>query len=61
MFRYQGKFKSVLWNNKDIMVDNHLYYKKELHDKGIVYIKDLIDSQGHFLAIHNIKLKYNID
>ena len=41
--------QQVIWNNKDITVEQRLIFKKGLFYKGIITIVDLLSDAGIFL------------
>ena len=57
----QLKFGGVLWNNKEFSIGGRCLYNKEWHDKGIIYIKDLLDNENKLLTIPAFKNKFNIN
>ena len=54
-FASEGDWKNIVWNNKEIRIDNKPVYYKNYFKPGIIYIHDLllnlntIDSYNYFL------------
>ena len=54
-FASEGDWKNIVWNNKEIRIDNKPVYYKNYFKSGIIYIHDLllnlntIDSYNYFL------------
>ena len=46
---YEDVVQQVIWNNKDITVEQRLIFKKGLFSKGIITIVDLLSDVGIFL------------
>ena len=46
---YEDVVQQVIWNNKDITVEQRLIFKKGLFSKGIITIVDLLSDAGIFL------------
>ena len=50
-----------LWLNNQITIENKpIIWKKWLH-KGIKYVNDLLDPQGHLLSLDDFNARYNIN
>jgi hypothetical protein len=45
----QGNSHEILWNNKDILIDNSSVFYKDWLSKGIIYIQDLCRPDGTWL------------
>ena len=50
-----------LWCNSDIKIQNRIIYYNVWYEKGIEYIKDLLDENGIFLEFETFRTKYNLD
>ena len=50
----------ILWYNKNITVDKKEIFKKSWHNKGISFIHNLIENDGHFLSHTDISRRYNV-
>ncbi len=55
------EYKGVLWNNKDICIGGKMLFKKQWYQKGIIYVKDLLDKALKPLTRQEIATKYNVD
>lgn len=55
------KREFILWNNKDIHIENQSFYWKTWFSKNIVFVQDLLNSQGKFLSIEEFREKYNLN
>ncbi len=53
--------KSVIWFNSDILVNRKPIFYKKWFQKGIVYIKDLVDDNYNFLTYNALCIKYNLN
>ena len=50
---HQNNFRSsILWNNKNIIIEGKSVYWKEWHTAGIVRLEDLLDENNSFLEYH---------
>ena len=56
-----SKFSGVLWNNKAFEIANQSLYFKEWHEKGILYVRDLLSENQSILSIDDLKQKYNLE
>ena len=50
-----------LWFNNFICIDNSFIHFRCFSDKGISFISDLFDSNGHLKPWNDIRLEYNLD
>jgi len=51
-----------IWYNSHLKIGNKTLFYKTWYDKGVRYIKDIFNEQGHkFMSIEEIKERYNID
>lgn len=57
--RPTDKFGGVLWNNRNILINNKMLFKQEWWEKGIIYIKDLIQD-GTLMTKAQLQNKYNL-
>ena len=57
----QTFFKSTIWFNSDIRIDNKPFFFKEWHQKGIVCIEHLTNSKSGFLSLKEFREKYSLD
>ena len=46
----QSRYGGVLWNNKEFVKGGQLFYNKEWHAKGKVYIRDLLGNDNKMLT-----------
>ena len=40
----------ILWNNKDINVENKSVFWKSWRDKNVLFVQDLLNNQGNYLS-----------
>ena len=52
--------KFILWNNKDINVENKSVFWKSWRDKNVLFVQDLLNNQGNYLFPQEFSNKYNI-
>ena len=50
----------VLWNNKEIKIENKSIFWAHLFEKGICFVQDLLDKNGKFLSLDDLPVKYNV-
>ena len=50
-----------LWFNNLICIDNSSRYFRCFSEKGINFISDLFDLNGHLKSWNDIRLEYNLD
>lgn len=51
---------STLWNNRVITINRRTLFKRNWYEKGIIFVKDILDDQGNLLAYQDFITKYNI-
>ena len=52
----------IIWNNQKIVVDGKpIFFRNWVQNKGIVYIKDLLDKDSNFLSLAGLKEKFQIN
>ena len=58
---YTDMYKSefILWNNKHITIENRSIFWRNLFERGICFVRDLLDKNGQFLSLEKFQLKYN--
>ena len=49
-----------LWYNSFILMDKKPFFFDQLYSKGIVYIKDIVNQEGHILSAQDLKVKYEV-
>ena len=49
-----------LWNNDHIKIGNNSIYNKTLCKKGVRFVNDILESNGNFLSLEDLREKYNI-
>ena len=54
------KRKFILWNNKDINMENKSVFWKVWWNKNVLFIQDLLNNQGNHLSPEEFNEKYNI-
>ena len=52
--------REILWFNKFIKIDHKELFIKPWYDRRMVYINDILKSNGHFLSCHEVSVKFNI-
>ncbi|CAH3114491.1 unnamed protein product [Porites lobata] len=50
----------ILWNNKDINVENKSVFWKSWRHKNVLFVQDLLNNQGNYLSPQEFSNKYNI-
>lgn len=50
----------IIWNNKDILIEDNSVFWSTWKDRGIIYICDLLDIDNKFLSLQDLHLKYGI-
>ena len=55
--------KIILWNNKDITIDQKMLFWKSWFEQGIYFVQDLLKENGNFLSLQdfNEKFKMNVN
>ena len=54
---YRSEF--ILWNNKEITIENKSIFWAHLFEKEICFFQDLLDENGKFLSLDDLQVKYN--
>jgi len=55
---YRSEF--ILWNNKEITIENKSIFWAYLFEKGICFLQDTLDENGKFLTLDDLQVKYNV-
>ena len=55
---YKSEF--ILWNNKYITIENKSIFWRDLFERGICFVHDLLDENGNFLSLEKVQLKCNV-
>ena len=55
---YKSEF--ILWNNKEITIENKSIFWAHLSEQGICFVHDLLDKNGKFLCLENVQRKCNV-
>ena len=50
----QEMINEYIWNNKQILIENRTVYSKNLRDKGLLKINDLLNLQGGFMKVEEL-------
>ena len=50
----------ILWNNRDINIENKSVFWKAWWDKNVLFVQDLLNNQGNYLSPREFRDKYNI-
>ena len=48
----------ILWYNSNIKVGHRLVFYKELYEKNIIYVEDLLNKNNKFMCYNELKEKY---
>ena len=51
----------IIWNNRNIRIDNKPFLWKNWKDRGILKINDILDESGNFMGHIEINQKYNVN
>ena len=51
----------LIWFNRYITIDKKPFFWKDWYQKGIIFIRDLLDENGNFLTQDQLKVKYNLN
>ena len=54
------KREFILWNNRDINIENKSVFWKTWRDKNVLFVQDLLNYQGNYLSPQEFSDKYNI-
>jgi len=54
------KREFILWNNRDIIIENKLVFWKVWHDSNVLFVQNLLNNQGNYLSPQEFSDKYNI-
>ena len=60
-FPLKKEEKQIIWNNRNIRIDGKPIYIKSWCIKGILCIEDLLNVNFKFLALSEMKGKYNFE
>ena len=52
--------KFILWNNKDITIDQKTLFWKTCFERGIYYVQDLLNEKGKFLSLDEFNEKFGL-
>ena len=55
------RYIKILRNNKAFEIANQSLYFKEWHEKGILYVRDLLSENQSILSIDDLEQKYNLE
>ena len=58
MYRYDQRSDLVLFNNKEILVDNKSVYLSNWVEKGVISIKDLLNDHGSYFSFQEFSDKF---
>jgi len=61
LYSYDQASDLVLYNNKEIQVDQKTVYLNNWVKKGVVSIKDLLKEDGRYLSFQEFKEKFSCD
>ena len=52
--------KFILWNNKDISIDQKTLFWKTWFERGIYYVQDLLNEDGKFFSLDEFNGKFGL-
>ena len=55
----QRIFGGILWNNKDIPIRGQSLFNLDWYQKGIFYIKDILDKNHKMMSIPELQNQYD--
>ena len=55
---YKSEF--ILWNSKEITIENKSIFWTHLSEQGICFVHGLLDNNGRFLSLENVQRKCNV-
>ena len=59
-YRGEPRGKFILWNNKEITIDQKTLFWKTWFERGIYYVQDLLSDNGKFLSLDEFKEKFGL-
>ena len=57
----EEKKKFILWNNKDITIDQKMLFWKSWFEQGIYFVQDLLKENGNFLSLQEFNEKFGMN
>jgi len=54
------KREFILWNNRDITIENKSVFWKAWRDRNVLFVQDLLNNQGNYLSPQESSDKHNI-
>ena len=55
-----SRTKFILWNNKDISIDQKTLFWKTWFERGIYFVQDLLNEDGKFLSLDEFNRKFGL-
>ena len=52
--------KFILWNNQNITIDGNPVFWKSWFDSSILFVHDVLNSEGNFLSLEEFQSKFII-
>ena len=52
--------KFILWNNQNITIDGNPVFWKSWFDSSILFVHDVLNSEGNFLSLEEFQSKFKI-
>ena len=52
--------KFILWNNQNITIDGNPVFWKSWFDSSILFVHDVLNSEGNFLSLEEFQSKFRI-
>jgi len=49
----------ILWNNRDLNIENKSAFWKAWRDKNVLFVQDLLNNQGNYLSPQEFSDKFN--
>ena len=60
IIKYVYNGESIIWNNKNIIIDGKSVFWKDWFENGVVYIHDLINENGIGMSFNQFSKKFII-
>ena len=60
LYNHDNMCKTILFNNKDILIGGKPFFNKEWFSRRIISITDLLDAEGRFLSFNDFQSKYRL-
>lgn len=57
---YNKRSDLFLWHSDILKVDNKPFILRDWYVKGVSYVSDIIDNEGHFLNLNSFHETFNV-